>query len=157
MEKKNLTIKETFSLAFENHKKNNFSAAEKLYQQVLEINPSHFDSIFYLASLSAQMKNFNKAKELFEKVIKINPKYPSVSDNLSAVYRMLANLSSKNGNLLEAKNLFEKTLILNPNNLEVAHGYGVLLLKLNLHSKGLNYIRKGTGFIRFTPESYKII
>ena len=105
----------------------------------------------------AQKRNFNEAKELFEKVIKINPKYPSVNDNLGAVYRMLANISSKNGNLLEAKNLFEKILTLNPNNLEAAHGYGVLLLKLNQHSKGLNYIRKGTSFIRFTPESYKII
>ena len=93
----------------------------------------------------------------FQKVIEKNPKYPNVNDNLSAVYRMLANISSKNGNLLEAKNLFEKILTLNPNNLEAAHGYGVLLLKLNQHSKGLNYIKKGTSFIRFTPESYKII
>ena len=36
-------------------------------------------------------------------------------------------------------------------------GYGVLLLKLNQHIKGLNYIRKGTSFIRFTPSDCKII
>ena len=57
----------------------------------------------------------------------------------------------------EQEHFLEKILTLNPNNLEVEHGYGVLLLKLNQHSKGLNHIRKGTGFIRFTSESYKII
>ena len=70
---------------------------------------------------------------------------------------MLANISSKNGKLLEAKKFFEKILTLDPNNLDAAHGYGVLLLKLNQHSKGLNYIRKGTSFIRFTSGGCKII
>ena len=53
--------------------------------------------------------------------------------------------------------LFEKALTLNPNNEEINHGYGVLLLKLNSHAKGLDHIKKGTGFIRFSSESYKII
>ena len=157
MNKKKLSSEEFFKSAFENHKKNNLKDAENLYRDAIKQKPDHINSLFYLGGLLAQKRNFNEAKELFEKVIKINPKYPSVNDNLGAVYRMLANISSKNGNLLEAKNLFEKTLILNPNNLEAAHGYGVLLLKLNQHSKGLNYIKKGTSFIRFTPESYKII
>ena len=157
MNKKKLTTEEIFKLAFENHKKNNLQDAENLYKDAIKQKPDHINSLFYLGGLLAQKRNFNKAKELFEKVIKINPKYPSVNENLIAVYKMLANISSKNGNLLEAKNLFEKTLILNPNNLEAAHGYGVLLLKLNQHVKGLNYIRKGTSFIRFTPKSYKII
>ena len=157
MSKKKLSPGEFFKSAFENHKKNNLQDAENLYRDAIKKKPHHINSLFYLGGLLTQKRNFNKAKELFEKVIKINPKYPSVNDNLCVVYRMLANISSKNGNLLEAKNFFEKTLILNPNNPEVAHGYGVLLLKLNQHSKGLNYIRKGTGFIRFTPESYKII
>ena len=70
---------------------------------------------------------------------------------------MLANICSQNGNLLEAKKLFEKALIVNPNNQEINHRYGVLLLKLNSHTKGLDNIKKGTGFIRFFSESYKII
>ena len=70
---------------------------------------------------------------------------------------MLANISSQNGDLLKAKKLFEKAMILNPGNQEISHGYGILLLKLNQHAKGLDHIRKGTGFIRFSSESYKII
>jgi len=56
-----LNLKNFFDLAIKNHKKNNFSIAEKFYKQVLEINPSHFESIFYLASLSAQMGSSSNA------------------------------------------------------------------------------------------------
>ena len=70
---------------------------------------------------------------------------------------MMANISSQNGDLLKAKKIFEKAMILNSGNQEISHGYGILLLKLNQHAKGLDYIRKGTGFIRFSSESYKII
>ena len=157
MNQKKLEAEDLFKLAFENHKKNNLQDAENLYRDAIKQKHDHINSLFYLGGLLAQKRNFNEAKELFEKVIKINPKYPNVNDNLGAVYRMLANISSKNGNLLEAKKLFEKALTINPNNQEMNHGYGVLLLKLNQHVKGLGYIRKGTGFIRFSSESYKII
>ena len=157
MNKKKQTIKEIFNSAFENHKKNNLKIAENLYKEIIKIKPDHIDSIFYLAGLLTQKREFREAKELFEKVLKKNPKYPNVNNNLCAVYKILANISSKNGKLLEAKKFFEKIFTLDPNNLDTAHGYGVLLLKLNQHTKGLNYIRKGTSFIRFSSENYKII
>tara|TARA_B100000029_G_scaffold137840_1_gene132744 strand:+ start:588 stop:1061 length:474 start_codon:yes stop_codon:yes gene_type:complete len=157
MSKKKLEAEELFKQAFENHKKNNLQDAENLYKDAIKQKPDHINSLFYLAGLLAQKKNFNKAKELFEKVVELNPKYPSAKDNLCAMYKMLANISSQNGDLLKAKKLFEKAMILNPGNQEISHGYGILLLKLNQHAKGLDHIRKGTGFIRFSPESYKII
>ena len=157
MNKKKQTIKEIFNSAFENHKKNNLNTAENLYREIIKIKPDHIDSIFYLGGLLTQKREFHKAKELFEKVLKKNPKYPNVNNNLCAVYKILANISSKNGKLLEEKKFFEKILTLDPNYLDTAHRYGVLLLKLNQHTKGLNYIRKGTSFIRFSSENYKII
>ena len=157
MSKKKLGAEDLFKLAFENHKKNNLKDAENLYKDAIKQKPDHINSLFYLAGLSAQKKKFNEAKELFEKVVELNPNYPSAKDNLCAVYKMIANISSQNGDLLEAKKLFEKALTLNPNNEEINHGYGVLLLKLNSHAKGLDHIKKGTGFIRFSSESYKII
>ena len=157
MNKKKSVIEDLFKSAFENHKKNNLKDAENLYKDAIKQKPNHINSLFYLAGLLAQKKNFNEAKELFEKVIKLNPKFPSAKDNLCAIYKMLANISSQNGDLLKAKKLFEKAIIHNPDNQEINHGYGILLLKLNQHTKGLDHIRKGTGFIRFSPESYKII
>ena len=42
-EKKNLTTKETFILAFQHLKKNNLQAAEQLYKQILKIEPNHLE------------------------------------------------------------------------------------------------------------------
>ena len=69
--KKKLTIKETFALALQNHKKNNLEVAEQLYKKILETEPDHFESIFYLGSLSVQSRNFDVAKKLLNKVIEI--------------------------------------------------------------------------------------
>ena len=57
----------------------------------------------------------------------------------------------------EAKKNFEKSLNLNPNKKKTFEGYGNILLKLNQHSKALEYIKKGTGFIRFTQKNFSII
>ena len=46
-------IKKIYNLAIKSHRENNLIAAEKLYNQVLKINSSHFESTFYLASLHA--------------------------------------------------------------------------------------------------------
>ena len=57
----------------------------------------------------------------------------------------------------EAKKNFEKSLSLDPNKKETNEGYGNIILKFNHHDKALGYIRKGTGFIRFTQKDFKII
>ena len=41
MNKKNLSVEQAFTLAFQNHQKNNLKVAENLYNKILEINPSH--------------------------------------------------------------------------------------------------------------------
>ena len=67
MEKKNLNIEETFLLALQSHKKNDFESAKKFYNKVLKTNPNHFNSIFYLASLSVQTKIILKQKIYLKK------------------------------------------------------------------------------------------
>ncbi len=46
-EKKNLTTKETFDLAVQNHQKNNFKAADNLYNQILKIDPNHIKTFSF--------------------------------------------------------------------------------------------------------------
>ena len=43
------------------------------------------------------------------------------------------------------------------NRKKTCEGCGNLLLKLNQHDKALEYIRKGSGIIRFTQKDFKII
>ena len=64
MNNKNLTIKETFASAVQNHQKNFFKIAENLYKEILKINPNHFESIFYLGTLLVQTEKFELAKSI---------------------------------------------------------------------------------------------
>ena len=43
---KNLTIEETFNLAFKNHQENKTDIAQELYNQVLKIDPNQTIKIF---------------------------------------------------------------------------------------------------------------
>ena len=43
-EKKNLTTKETFALAVQNHQKYNLEVAKNLYKKILKTNPNHASS-----------------------------------------------------------------------------------------------------------------
>ena len=141
--KKNLTTEEIFSLAFKNHKKNNLSVAEKFYKQVLKINPSHFGSIFYLASLSVQVKNFDAAKELFEKAIHINPNYDIAYANLGAVLKEL-------GKFKEAVNACEKAISIQPNNSAAYSNLGAALKELGKFKEAVNACEKA---ISISPKN----
>ena len=88
-EKKNLTTEETFDLAVQNHKKNNFKVAENLYKKVLKTNPNHFKSIHLLGSLLIQTKNFIMAIQLLNRAILIQPKHAATYNNLGAAFKEL--------------------------------------------------------------------
>ena len=120
-----VNLKKIFDSAIKNHKNNNLSVAEKLYKQVLEINPSHFESIFYLASLSAKIKNLSKARELFEKAIQIRPNYVSSYNNLGGVFVEL-------GKYFEALVSFQKAIMIDPNHVNARNNLTVLLRSAQL-------------------------
>ncbi len=63
MKNENSIIENKFSLAFQNHKKNNFKDAEKLYKEILDSKPNHLEAICYLGTLFAQNKKINLAKK----------------------------------------------------------------------------------------------
>ena len=70
---KKQTIEEKFHFAVRNHKKNNLQTAENYYNEVLKINPNHFESNYFLAGLLAQTNRFILAKSLFQKLIQLKP------------------------------------------------------------------------------------
>ena len=69
-----MKIEEIFELAFQNQKKKNFRIAEKLYKEILEKQPNHFQSIFYLGTLSIQTGKFQISKTYYEKAVREEPK-----------------------------------------------------------------------------------
>ena len=89
-EKKTLNIKKTLDLAIENHQKNNLKTAEQLYNQIIEFEPDHVESVFLLGSLSIQTKKFDKAKKLLNQVIQIDPNHVGAHSNLGKILEELS-------------------------------------------------------------------
>jgi len=145
--KKNLSTKETFALAFQNHKKSNLQVAENLYKEILKINPNHFESIYYLGTLLAWTKKFNLAKPLLQKAIQIQPNYVKAYNNLGVVLKELEEHQN-------AINYFEKAIQIDPKYEEAHNNLAILLKELGEYQKAINYYEKA---ILIDPNSIRVI
>ena len=147
MNKKKLTLIETFTLAFENHKKNNLKEAENLYKKVLKMNPNHFKSILYLGTLLGQTNKLDLAKPFLQKAIQINPNDIKVHNNLGMVFQEL-------GEHQAAINSYEKAISINPNYIQAYFNLGNLQRELGNHQAAINCYKKA---IQIDPENINII
>ena len=135
MNNKNLTIKETFVSALENHQKNFFKIAENLYKEILKVNPDHFESIFYLGTLLVQTQRFELGKQLLHKATQINPNYAAAHNNLGAALKEL-------GEYQKAISYCQKAIQIQPH-LESAHiNLGLAFQELGEIHKALNCYKK---------------
>ena len=133
--KKNLTTKETFTLAVQNHQKNNLQVAEKLYKETLKTNPNHIETIFLLGSLSAQTNNFDKAKKFFKKVIQINPNHVTAHNNLGNALKEL-------GEQKKAIDCYQKAIQINPNYANAHYNLGIVFKELGELKKAIHCYQK---------------
>ena len=78
-------IDNLISKATKNHKDKNFSDAEKLYYEILQIQPENINCLNYLGTLLAQTDRFNEAEELFLKAKKLEPQNPFLINNLGNI------------------------------------------------------------------------
>ena len=134
-EKKELIIKETFSLAIKNHKKNNLQIAANLYKKVLKINPNHFESNYYLGILLGQKRRFDLAKSLLQKAIQIQPNHAMIHNNLG-------NMQGELGEYQNAMNSYEKAIAIKPDYLDAHYNFGLVLQKLGKLEKAISSYEK---------------
>jgi len=128
---KDLTIKEIFAQAAKDYKKNNFKSAEKLYKEILKINPNHFDSIVLLGTLLAQSGKLEKAKQFFQKAIKINPNSSNVNYNLGLALKVL-------GEYKKAVSHYEKAIKIKPEYFIAHNNLGIIFYKLGEFQKAIS-------------------
>jgi len=147
MNKKNLTIEKTFALAFQNHQKNNLEIAENLYNEILKINPNHFESIFLLGTLSAQSKKFSISKQLLLKATQIQPNNIHVHNNLGNVLKEL-------GEYQKAINCYEKVIQIDSNFGQAHNNLGVVQKELGEYQKAIDYYEKAIQINPNYAEAY---
>jgi tetratricopeptide (TPR) repeat protein len=90
------------------------------------------------------------AIDYYKKAISFDP------NNLRAYYN-LGLLFGKLKKYNKAINCYENAIKINPNFKEPYALYGNVLLNINKHKEGLEYIKKGCGFIKFNENNFSII
>ena len=68
-----LPINQMFQQAIGLHQQGLLKEAQTIYEQIIKMQPNHFDALDLLATIAAQTKNFEKAVDLWSKAIKSNP------------------------------------------------------------------------------------
>jgi len=134
-DEKDLTVKETFNLAVQNHQNNNLQEAQNYYQKVLKIDPNHSQALNNLAVIFTNLKEYQKAKSCYEKVIELNPNYAAAHNNLGVLLKEL-------GEHQQAKSCFEKAIEINPNYAAAHYNLGVLLKELGEHQQAKSCFEK---------------
>ena len=130
-DKENLTIAETFDLAEQNHKKNNFNVAQSLYNDVLKKDTNYLAAHNNLGILLNQIGEHQKAINCFQKAIQINPNYESAHNNLGF-------LLFKKEEYQKAVNCFQKAIQINPNYTDAFYNLGNTYKKLKEFKKAIN-------------------
>ena len=79
------SIEKKLNIAIENQKNKNFKLAEKLYKEILTINPDHTEAIFHLGTLYSQIKKFSLAKPLLLRADGSNPNNLNIKLNIGSL------------------------------------------------------------------------
>ena len=131
----NLTIKETFALAVQNHQKNNLKVAENLYKKILKTDPNHAFTHNNLGLVFQAFGEFQKARSCYEKAIQLNSNQADMHNNLANVLREL-------GELQKAMDYYEKSIQINPNYADAHYNLGAVFNKLGENQKAISCYEK---------------
>ena len=111
------------SKALELHKVGQFAQAKIIYEDVLKINPNHFDAIQLLGTIALQTNEYEKSFELLSLALEINANNISVLNNLGNALRGLKRFD-------EAIAFYNKAININKNFKDTHLNRGSALLKL---------------------------
>jgi Flp pilus assembly protein TadD len=112
--------------ALAHHRAGRLAEAERLYRQVLELDPHHGDALHLLGMLAGQSGRHDTAAELIRRAIAVNGGQP--------YYHLHLGLAARNlGRLDEAEASYRRALDLKSDLVEAHHGLGMVLQAFGRH------------------------
>ena len=159
-------LDEMFSLAARHHQKGNYKDAESLYKQILEVNPTHYQSLGNLGLLAKQFNKYNISRRLLEKAIQINPNRADdhnylggifqelgetrqaidcyqqaiqINPNFAVAYYNLGNAFQESGKTRQAIDCYQQAIQITPNHADTYHNLGVLMTQVGKIQQAIGY------------------
>jgi predicted O-linked N-acetylglucosamine transferase (SPINDLY family) len=112
------------------HKAGRLADAEKIYRQVLAIQPGHFDSLHFIGVILHQRGCHEQAVQQFDFVLKRNSKHSSALNNRGAALNALRRYE-------EALASYDRALTLQPDYAEALSNRGATLHELKHYEEAL--------------------
>lgn len=109
-----------FQDAFACHQKGDMGAARALYDEVLALDPQHFDALHFSGVAAAQAGSFAGAAERIARALAINPNHAGAHYNMGIAQAGLEQYDA-------ALDSFERSLALNPDNTGAHYHRGNIL------------------------------
>jgi protein O-GlcNAc transferase len=126
--------------AIEQYQKGELQNSERLFKNILAIQPNDINALNFLGVISFQCQNYDSAIEYIQKVTEIAPNDPL---NFFA-YNIMGESFLKKGQLDDAINNYQKALELNPSSAEVYHSLGNAFRDKQNYTKALACYQKVT-------------
>ena len=112
------------------HQQGNLTEAQVIYEQILNIQPDHFDALQLLGVLSAQIKKYSKAVEFLSKALQINPKHAKVCNNYGIALKELKRFD-------EAIASYDQAIAINPDYIDALSNRGNALQELDRYDEAV--------------------
>ena len=109
-----------FASASQHHRAGRLADAEKLYRQILQVDPQHADALHLLGVLAHQLGRHEGAADLIAKAIAQNGKVPAFHNNLG-------NALTAQGKWDEAAVCYVQAIFIKPDYAEAHYNLGVTL------------------------------
>jgi predicted O-linked N-acetylglucosamine transferase (SPINDLY family) len=112
------------------HQEGKYAQAKEAYEQVLRIQPGHFDALHLLGVIAAQDGNLDLAVQWIGRAVQVNPYHASAHFNLGNALKNAKRFD-------EALVSFEKAVAVEPNLAEAFNGKGGVLKELKCLDEAL--------------------
>ncbi len=116
------TIPEALDLAVRHHQARELTQAEKIYRQILAVEPSHPDALHLLGVIASGKSNLPEAIDLISRAIAANPQ-------VAAYHSNLGNALKDQGRLEEAVGSYQRALRIEPDFVEAHNNLGISLTR----------------------------
>lgn len=135
-------IEQALATAIKNHQSGNLQQAEKIYEEILSINPNHAETLHAQAIMACQRGQHAAAITLFQKAIHENP--------TKAVYHYnLGNALKDLGRFDEAVPCYGQALLLKPDYSEALNNLGTVLHNQGRFDEAISSYQEA---LRITPD-----
>jgi protein O-GlcNAc transferase len=139
-------IAEMFDAALGHHRAGRLAEAERLYRQVLSVDPKHAPSLHLLGLLAHQLGHHDVAIERIRQAIAVNDRLPEFHHNLGNILR-------EKGRADEAVTCYQRALTLKPNSIEARNNLAMTLQDLGRLDQAISHYRRA---LALDPDNAEI-